>query len=143
MPADSLATELEVRAPLNELFDPSYRSQEAVELPTNFAKGLQGSIYDVGKITSLPDFSTLTPFETALFYEIRWKTTREDEEDRRLLKNWRGFTFEGFIYIDKTENWSFELFSDDGSTLFIDNAKVIDNDGTHGDVTKEGSVQLS
>ena len=114
-----------------------------MDLPTNLAKGLQGNIYQVGMVGSMPDFSTLTPIETKVFNEIRWKTNYEDVEEQRTLKNERAFKFDGFIYIDKTDNWSFELLSDDGSTLFIDNAKVVDNDGIHGDVTKEGSVQLS
>jgi len=84
VPADSLATSLKVEAPLDELADPSYRSEAAVDLPTNLAKGLQGNIYQVGMVGSMPDFSTLTPIETKVFNEIRWKTVYEEEKRRTL-----------------------------------------------------------
>jgi len=51
--------------------------------------------------------------------------------------------FEGFINIPRSGKWSFELESDDGSRLLIDNAKVVNNDGLHGMVKRSGSKSLS
>ena len=40
-------------------------------------------------------------------------------------------------------SYTFRLMSDDGSELFIDDTKVIDHDGLHGDTPKDGSAELS
>ncbi|MET0491998.1 MAG: family 16 glycoside hydrolase [Actinoplanes sp.] len=40
-------------------------------------------------------------------------------------------------------SYAFRLTSDDGSRLYIDDAEVIDNDGLHGVVSKDGTVDLT
>lgn len=37
----------------------------------------------------------------------------------------------------------FRLTSDDGAQLFIDDQLVVDNDGLHEPITRDGSVELS
>lgn len=143
IPEQALAHQITVRPPMKELADPIYRSQEAVEMPQNLERGLRGGKYNVGLVGSTPDFSALTPDETALFYEIRWAQVEDIYEDERLLKSATAFQFEGFIYIDTTDNWSFELTSDDGATLIIDDVLTVNNDGVHGSETSEGSAQLA
>ncbi|MCK5815492.1 MAG: metallophosphoesterase, partial [Flavobacteriaceae bacterium] len=43
-----------------------------------------------------------------------------------------GYIFEGYIEIPKDGLYTFNLESNDGSALFINDIKVIDNDGAHG-----------
>ena len=50
--------------------------------------------------------------------------------------------FEGELEIKEAGEFNFRVGSDDGSRLFINEKKLIDNDGTHGVQYKEGSVKL-
>jgi hypothetical protein len=52
------------------------------------------------------------------------------------------FLFEGYIRINKDGAYTFYLASDDGSKLFIDEIEIIDNDGDHGTVEKNGKAFL-
>lgn len=49
---------------------------------------------------------------------------------------------EGFLYLDKDDNILFQLGSDDGSRLWIDNREIINHDGPHGLEPKEAEVAL-
>lgn len=52
------------------------------------------------------------------------------------------FDFNGYIRIPKDGIYTFYTQSDDGSKLFIDDEEVVDNDGDHGTVEKEGKAAL-
>ncbi|MCA8959811.1 MAG: hypothetical protein KDC38_04835, partial [Planctomycetes bacterium] len=49
----------------------------------------------------------------------------------------------GFLIVPKGGEYRFKLSSDDGSRLTIDDAMVIDNDGLHAFIAREGSVRLA
>jgi hypothetical protein len=49
---------------------------------------------------------------------------------------------QGQIVVTTTGYYGFDLWSDDGSVLYVDGARVIDNDGGHGIVEKHGSKYL-
>lgn len=49
---------------------------------------------------------------------------------------------QGQLVVTTTGYYGFELMSDDGSVLYIDGVKVIDNDNNHGAVTVAGSKYL-
>lgn len=49
---------------------------------------------------------------------------------------------QGYIVVTSTAYYSFELTSDDASLLYIDGAKVIDNDNGHSATTVTGSMYL-
>ncbi len=48
----------------------------------------------------------------------------------------------GYLFMDKDDNVLFQLSSDDGSKLWIDNKLIVDNDGQHGMAPKESEVAL-
>ena len=51
--------------------------------------------------------------------------------------------FEGYIEILTAGTYTFRTASDDGSDLYINGNKIVDNDGTHGLRTRSGSISLS
>ena len=54
-----------------------------------------------------------------------------------------GCMLESNIQIDQSGLITFYLRSDDGSKLFVDNKEIINNDGDHGVIEKNGTAQLS
>ena len=65
--------------------------------------------------------------------------------DQPVLQTRDGFAlmFTGHIVIDKPGKYTFFINSDDGSRFYIDGELLIDNDGLHGMVEKQGTVQLT
>ena len=53
-----------------------------------------------------------------------------------------GYAFEGLIRIPQTGVWEFFTRSDDGSVLWIDGRKTVDNDGSHAAVAATGRIAL-
>ncbi|MFO7893762.1 MAG: family 20 glycosylhydrolase [Longimicrobiales bacterium] len=54
-----------------------------------------------------------------------------------------GLRFTGYIRVPRDAVYTFRLTSDDGSALFIDHRRVVDNDGLHGPTMVEGQVALA
>ena len=52
------------------------------------------------------------------------------------------FEFNGYIKITKDGVYNFYTASDDGSKLFIDDIEIVNNDGDHGTVEKNGKAAL-
>ena len=61
---------------------------------------------------------------------------------RRLRTDKFAFEFTGYIKITKPGIYNFFTESDDGSKLFIDDTEVVNNDGDHGTLEKEGKAAL-
>jgi Ca2+-binding RTX toxin-like protein/acid phosphatase family membrane protein YuiD len=85
----------------------------------------------------LPDFDTLTPIsvETVEVAEVGINSTSFAGH---------ALQYTGFFYVDYGgEFYTFNLTSDDGSELLIDDELVIDNDGLHGSQTVSEAIKLS
>ena len=52
------------------------------------------------------------------------------------------YTFFGYLDIPITGIWTFETRSDDGSALYIDGVQVVNNDGSHSEVSAYGVIPL-
>ena len=52
------------------------------------------------------------------------------------------YIFEGYIKIPQDGRYTFYLNSNDGSVLFLDDNKLIDNDGAHGAYEQSSSTSL-
>lgn len=61
---------------------------------------------------------------------------------RAVYKNMYMLRCQGQLVVTKTDHYLFELSSDDASLLYVDGAKVIDNDNNHGDTTVAGMKYL-
>ena len=53
-----------------------------------------------------------------------------------------GFEYSGYIRIPETGVYSFFTDSDDGSRLYVGDELIVDNDGLHGPLEKEGVAAL-
>ena len=88
-----------------------------------------------GKWDKLPDFSLLTPRGLGVASGISLDGRTRDEEF--------GLRFSGFVRVASEGVYRFRLGSDDGSRFVIAGATVVDNDGLHGYVVREGAVRLT
>jgi len=52
------------------------------------------------------------------------------------------FVFTGIIFVPEDGIYEFMTMSDDGSVLFIDNMKIVDNDGSHAAISATGRIAL-
>ncbi|MGN6438437.1 MAG: alkaline phosphatase family protein [Agriterribacter sp.] len=103
--------------------------------------GLNVSFYKTDNLKKLPSFNKLSP-------SSKWKSLEVGIADSlvntSLEKGNSSFAlaFDGFIQIDTPGDYRFFTQSDDGSALYIDGKKVVDNDGDHGVEEKAGDIQL-
>ncbi len=96
-------------------------------------QGLKFRYYE-GSFKSVEDFQRLEPLKTGLIEAPEVNQIRE--------KSNFGYVFEGFIHIPATGLYRFYTISDDGSTLWIDDEKLVDNDGLHGHKKVEAVTAL-
>jgi len=98
---------------------------------SNTPNGLNFSYYSIPEnAEKLPDFSLLSPSLKGKTYEISLDHVKNTGE-------YFAVVYDGFIEIKTEGEYRFFTFSDDGSRIWIDEALVVDNDGSHG--TKEVS----
>ena len=108
----------------------------------NLQSGLEASYYDV-RWTEMQDFSLYTPYSSELYLDDIADESGWDEVFGSGLTDYVAVLFEGYLYIESDGTYMFQLESDDGSMLYIDDELVIDNDGMHGKVQVEGGLSLS
>jgi len=95
--------------------------------------GIKYNYYE-GIWEKLPNFSKLTPVKSGIVDDFNINERKTDL--------YYGFTFDGYINVPETDVYTFYLQSDDGGKLIIDDAKILDNDGTHGMDEKRLAVAL-
>lgn len=107
--------------------------------------GLRGLIYYLRPGEAwLPDFSRLRP--AGAIYTTRLKVPPQDFSlgfpgiTNRF--EWFAIDYSGRFWIDKPGNYEFELTSDDGAKLYIDEKTLINLDGQHPPETATGDVKL-
>ena len=92
------------------------------------------------------------PKGTNTLNKIKWTTNPEYEgivsrvdaadSDLGWAGDWFAMEYEGFIRIEKDNNYVFRLISDDGSRFYLNDKLVIDNDGLHGAEARDGELAL-
>jgi outer membrane protein OmpA-like peptidoglycan-associated protein len=95
---------------------------------------MEGKIYFLPEGTGqLPDFSKLK--SEGSIYASKWDVTERKFTDgfpgvtNRF--EWFALNYQGSIYVPRSGSYKFRLGSDDGSILYLDDKKVVDNDGVH------------
>ena len=86
-------------------------------------------------LPELPEFDRLTPKTTGIAETIGIKAARR--------KNDFAFRWRGVLTAPKEGEYKFWTTSDDGSRLFIDGKKVVENGGIHPGQERDGKVKLS
>ncbi len=118
---------------------PSNQVTISTGLSTN---GLAYKYYQ-GSWSNLPDFSNTPVIKSGNTTNVGTYTTLRNQGDNF------GFLWEGYINITTAATYTFEICSDDGSKLFIDQpysftaTPLINNDGAHGTTCKTANIALS
>ncbi|NLI37419.1 MAG: sulfatase-like hydrolase/transferase [Bacteroidales bacterium] len=108
----------------------------------NPKNGVNVAFYQGGNWNSLPSFKDEKS-------ESRWTADEIHVDNKQIAGLLRpgnsifGLVYSTFIQIDEPGTYHFFLQSDDGSKLYIDGSKVVDDDGAHGLIEREGSVELT
>lgn len=98
------------------------------------APGLRYRLYR-GAWSQLPEFEALTSVKRGEALAI--DLAPSDQEDDF------GLVFDGLIDVPEDAVYTFTSTSDDGSRLWIDGERVIDNDGEHAPVPQTGEIGLA
>ncbi|MFK7827708.1 MAG: PA14 domain-containing protein [Oligoflexales bacterium] len=113
-----------------------YHNEKALGLEnSNPEHGLIQKYY-LGDWDEIPDFLELSAEKEQLVPSVNL-----GEYSSRSL-NYFGLTFDGFLEIEFEGQYTFELTSDDGSKLYIDDSLIIDNNGLHGSIAKQNTIFL-
>lgn len=107
--------------------------QNAQKTYTKPGPGLFYYYYE-GEISQTKEIDKMPFIETGIATEISLGKRQRD--------TFFAFAFKGSIKILQDGNYIFYLESNDGSVLFLDGSKIIDNDGPHGDFEKSAATSL-
>jgi len=91
--------------------------------------------YFEGNWTSLPNFDALTPLNTGTAPKFALPPSNGVK--------YYGYRFTGKIFIPQTGIYEFFSTSNDGSQLFIDDVLVVNNNGKHTAIEKQGAINLT
>jgi len=100
---------------------------------TQVKPGLRYHVY-LGGWNALPQFADLKPDEQGVASAINLEVDG--------LSGNFGLVFSGMIDAPESGEYTFFVTSDDGSALYINGQKVVDNDGAHGPRERSGQVRL-
>jgi hypothetical protein len=108
------------------------------EFKKSIAKsGLQpGLSYDYFEkfFVSTEDMDSLKPNKSGVIDKFTIENTKTN--------NYFGYQYEGYIKVPKDGIYTFYLLSNDGSRLFIDHEKLIENEANHGSIEEPGRIAL-
>lgn len=108
--------------------------------------GLLGLIYDINPLSqALPYFPSLDPLGVIYTSSLNVPTRnfRAGFPGVTNRYEWFAIDYSGRFWIDKAGLYRFELTSDDGSKLYIDDQVVVDNDGVHSTETRTAEFDLA
>ena len=107
--------------------------------------GFRGEIYHIAPGSQkLPNFSKLKPVGAIYTPYLCVPSRSFDEGFPGVTERfeWFAIDYTGRFWVSEPGTYRFALASDDGSILYIDNKKIIDNDKQHPVIEKEGKVKL-
>lgn len=107
--------------------------QEAQQVSDNLKQGLVSEYYE-GEINTIGNIKEEQLVKTGVVSHFSIETSHCDTNF--------AFVFKGYINISKDGFYTFYLESNDGSVLFLNDDKIIDNDGSHGISEETVSISL-
>ncbi|HNW49680.1 MAG TPA: alpha-L-arabinofuranosidase C-terminal domain-containing protein [Prolixibacteraceae bacterium] len=125
IPPHSVIT-LEVKGQLN-LGDQSVK-------PKNPVKGLSYKIYS-GNWYNIPDYRSMKPIQEGVVSNLVFP-------EKNPGSNF-AIVYEGYIKADQPGIYNFAITSDDGAKMYINDHLVVNNDGRHGNIEREGITYMS
>lgn len=102
--------------------------------PGKVLRGVEFDYFENDNYTVLPDFSKLTPKKSGVVNTFENSIAQRDDAF--------SINFNGYIEVPSDGIYTFSTLSDDGSSLFIDGIKVVDNDGIHYNREISGTIGL-
>lgn len=106
---------------------------QAVMVKRNYT-GLNVSYY-AGQFKSVKDFDKATPTN-------KWNQPDLAVDDAKATAGAFGMRYTGLITVPESGIYTFYLTADDGAVLTIDHKTVVDNDGLHSAIEKNGQIAL-
>ena len=109
--------------------------------------GLVGQVYVPGEVISrMPDFDSLVPVYTFVTANLdvpkrNYTAGFPTPKMQSVIENF-AIRFRAELEINMPGVYVFELYSDDGSQLYIDGSLVVDNDGIHPAISRRGRIKL-
>lgn len=106
--------------------------------------GFRGLVYDLPPNTSrLPDFAALAPVATLYTKALNIPPQSFLDGVAGVQRvEWFAIDYQTEIWISKKGKYHFEIVSDDGTRLYMDEKQLIENDGQHPPKMKRASVTL-
>jgi hypothetical protein len=107
--------------------------------------GLTGQIYKLQEGTSkIPNFRKLKPIGTIYTHALAVpaRDFMEGFPGISDIFEWFAIDYTGHFWVSEPGEYRFILTADDGAKLFIDDKRIIDNDGIHEPQTRDGKVKL-
>lgn len=92
--------------------------------------------YEIDGLERLPDFKRFKPVKTFKSHDIAPDTSQIKRKSHIAL------VYETTIRVPESGQYKFFSTSDDGSALYINDKKIVTNDGSHGMIEKSGKVDL-
>jgi hexosaminidase len=122
-----------------KVYEVSYEKQIPLD-PRSEEKGEKGLTFELFElkdiISSLAEMKNLEPIKTGVVESFVFPYADENLPQRF------GVKYSGYIEIPEEDVYTFSVNSDDGTQLFIDKRLVVNNDGQHGPVEKNGQIAL-
>ncbi|MBC8766789.1 alkaline phosphatase family protein [Arenibacter sp. BSSL-BM3] len=100
------------------------------------APPIKYELFYLDNLTSIPSLENRKPDAKGTCFEITSDEVKEEIRSNTVVR------FSTNIQIEKEDRFTFYTNSDDGSKLWVDNKLIVDNDGDHGVVEKNGSIVL-
>jgi hypothetical protein len=132
-----IRTEKGISYPYNYPSGLSLDDEDVVYQPATKVDGLKNGVnykYYEGKFSSVKDISSAKCIEKGTIQNFSIEGARQ--------KDHFAFEYEAYLKIDKKGTYRFYTYSDDGSQLFINDALVVDNDGSHSAGRMNGKIAL-
>jgi hypothetical protein len=127
---------------------PPVGTVRAVGVVTPLPNAFCGDVYEISSGTAtIPDFWNLEPIGSV--YANTLNVVDQDANGSVGIPGvshatkWFGVDYYGEFFIAKPGEYKFDLESDDGSRLEIDDLKIIDNDDLHQAQSKTGKINLA